>query len=214
VFDVGGPLAVYWLLRSAGVHAVTALILSGLPPAIGAALGIVRRRRVDAIGVLVLFGIVAGAVVGAVSHSARLVLLEGSVPTAALGLACLGSLLTSRPLMLGVVLETLGPDTPTGREVEEWQASPGGHRVFRFVTIVWAIAYLGEATARVIIVEATSAGTALLIVKVMPWVVTVGMIRWTISYLQRAARKARQAPAARPAAGTVSPPPDTAGQAT
>jgi len=214
VFDIGGPLAVYWLLRAAGAHEVTALILSGLPPAAGVALGIIRRRRVDAIGVLVLFGIVTGTVVGMVSHSARLVLLEGSVPTAALGLACLGSLLTNRPLMLRIVLETIGPDTPTGREVEDWQASPGGQHVFRLVTIAWAITYLGEATARVIIVEATSAGTALLIVKVMPWVITVGMIRWMIGYLQRAARQARQAAAARQTASTLSLPRDTANQAT
>src|SRR3984957_8092687 len=35
VFDLGGPLLVYSLLRSAGLSAVTALILSGIPPALG-----------------------------------------------------------------------------------------------------------------------------------------------------------------------------------
>jgi hypothetical protein len=43
------------------------------------ALGIVQHRRLDVIGALVLAGIVVGTVVGLASHSARLVLMEGSV---------------------------------------------------------------------------------------------------------------------------------------
>lgn len=42
VFDLAGPLALYYLLRSAGWSAVAGLVLSGVPPAIGIALGAVR----------------------------------------------------------------------------------------------------------------------------------------------------------------------------
>jgi len=92
VFDIGAPLAAYNLLRSAGLSAVTALVLSGVFPAIGLAARAIMHRRVDAVGAVVLAGIVVGSVVGLITHNARLVLLEGSVPTAVFGLACLGSL--------------------------------------------------------------------------------------------------------------------------
>src|SRR5215471_15975098 len=108
VFDIVGPLVAYSLLRSAGQSAVSALVLSGIFPALGVAVGLARRRRIDTVGVLVLAGIAVGTVVGLVSHDARLVLVEGSVPTAVFGLLCLGSLWTNRPLIYRFALEFIG----------------------------------------------------------------------------------------------------------
>jgi hypothetical protein len=82
IFDVGGPLAAYSLLRSAGVGTVPALLLSGVFPAAGVAIAAIRHRRLDVVGALVLAGMLVGAVLGLVFHSARLLLVEGSVPTA------------------------------------------------------------------------------------------------------------------------------------
>src|SRR5215472_15214209 len=79
VFDIAGPLVAYSLLRSAGQSAVSALVLSGILPAAGVAVGVIRHRRVDTIGVLVLAGIAVGTILGLVSGSPRLVLIEGSV---------------------------------------------------------------------------------------------------------------------------------------
>lgn len=67
----------------------------------GIGISVRRHHRVDAVGAVVLLGILAGVVVGLASGSARLVLLDGTVPTAVLGAACFGSLLTS---ILGTVI--------------------------------------------------------------------------------------------------------------
>ncbi len=69
-------VAAYSLLRSAGMMAVTALLLSGVLPALGVTISAIRNRRLDVVGALVL----AGIAVGAVSHSTRLLLVQGSVP--------------------------------------------------------------------------------------------------------------------------------------
>jgi hypothetical protein len=184
-FDVGGPLALYWLLRLAGTSDVTALIVSGILPAVGVARGIIRRRRVDAIGALVLFGIVAGTVMGLVSHSARLMMMEGALPTAVFGLVCLGSLLTSKPMILRIAIETSG-DTARGHEIAAWTAHPAGQRAFKIITLTWGIALLAEAVIHVGIVATMSTGTALLVVKVLPWLVTGALLRWTMHYGRRA----------------------------
>src|SRR4029079_15271407 len=91
VFDIAGPLVAYSLLRSAGLSAVTALVLSGAFPALGVIIRLIRHRRADTIGVLVLAGIAVGTVVGLLSGDPRLVLVEGSVPTAGFGFLCLCS---------------------------------------------------------------------------------------------------------------------------
>ena len=114
VFDIAGPLVAYQLLRSAGQSAVSALVLSSVFPALGVLAGLVRHRRVDVLGILVLAGIAVGTILGLLSGNARLVLLEGSVPTAMFGLFCLASLWSSRPLIYRFALEFMGADTPSG----------------------------------------------------------------------------------------------------
>lgn len=182
IFDIGGPLLVYHLLQSNGVGTVPALVLSGVLPAVGVIIGIVRQRRVDAVGVLVLAGIVVGAVLGLVSHNPKLVLDEGSVGTGVFGLICLGSLATDKPMMYRFALEFMGPDTERGREFADLRQYREFRRSFVIITVVWGAAYLIEAAARVVIVQETSAGTALTVSKVLPYVVAGVLIAWTVGY--------------------------------
>jgi hypothetical protein len=189
VFDIAGPLVAYSLLRSAGQSTVTALVLSGAFPALGVAAGLIRRRRVDAIGVLVLAGIAIGTAVGLLSGDPRLVLIEGSVPTAVFGLLCLGSLWGRRPLIYRFAIEFIGPDTPKGQDFESLWQYPGFRHAFRLYTVVWGVAYLAEAATRVIIIETTSTGTALTVSKVMPYVVGAAIVGWMIAHGRHARRE-------------------------
>jgi len=153
IFDIAGPLALYSWLRSLGWSTVTSLVVSGVLPAVGVILGIARKGRIDVVGVVVLLGIGVGTGLGLASGSARLVLLEGSVPTAIFGAVCLGSLWTSRPLMYRFAVEFMGADTSKGRDfVDRWRY-PGFRHAFQVTTTVWGIAYLVEAAARVVIVN-------------------------------------------------------------
>ena len=131
IFDIAAPLVAYSVLRSAGVTAVTALLLSGIFPALGVAIGVIRHRRLDVVGVLVLAGIAVGTILGLISHSARLLLAEGSVPTVVFGVACLGSLWARHPLMFSFAREFTGPDTVKGQEMTRLWQYEGYRRIFR-----------------------------------------------------------------------------------
>src|SRR6266480_7848343 len=189
VLDIAGPLVAYSMLRSAGQSAVTALVLSGAFPALGVIASLIRHRRADTIGVLVLAGIVVGTVLGLLSGSPRLVLVEGSVPTAVFGLLCLGSLWARRPLIYRFAIEFIGADTPKGRNFESLWQYPGFRHAFRLYTVVWGVAYLAEAASRVIIVETTSTSTALTVSKVMPYVVGAALAAWMFAYGRHARRE-------------------------
>jgi intracellular septation protein A len=182
IVDVAAPLIAYSLLRSAGMSTVTALVLSGVFPALGVAIGVIQHRRLDVVGALVLAGILVGTVLGLISHSARLVLMEASVPTAIFGVGCLGSLWTRRPLMYGLAVEFIGPDTAKGREmISLWQYERFRH-IFRIITAVWGVGFLLEAALRVAIVYNTSTGTALALSKVMPYIWAGIFVAWTVAY--------------------------------
>jgi hypothetical protein len=182
VFYIAVPLAVYFALRSVGWTSETALLLSGVFPALGLAISAVRNRRLDVVGALVLTGIVVSSVVGLVSHSARPLLIEGSVPTAVFGVACLGSLRARRPLMFSLALEFTGPDTAKGREMTGlWQYEPF-RRIFRIITTVWGVGFLLEAALRVVVVYGTSTGTALVSSMVTPFLFVGILSAWTAAY--------------------------------
>jgi hypothetical protein len=189
VFDIAGPLVTYSMVRKAGLGAVPALLISGVFPALGVLLSFARRRRVDAVGILVLAGVVVGTILGLISDNERLILAEGSVPTAIFGFACLGSLWARRPLIFRFALEFIGADTPQGRDFAgRWQYE-GFRRAFRLFTLVWGVAYLAEAAARVVIIEVASTGTALAVSKIMPYAVAGLLIGWTSVYGHWARRR-------------------------
>jgi len=196
IFDVAAPVAAYALLRSAGLTAVEALLVSGAFPAAGVGIGALRNRRLDVIGALVLAGIGVGTVLGLVSHSARLLLVEGSVPTGVLGIACLGSLRARRPLMFIFALEFVGPDTAQGREMVQLWDYEGYQRVFRTITTVWGCGFVLEAALRVLIIYNTSTGTALALSKVTPFVFVAIFSAWTIGYGNYQKRKGERMAAA------------------
>ncbi|MBV9795611.1 MAG: hypothetical protein JO016_16920 [Actinobacteria bacterium] len=196
VFDIAGPLVTYSMVRSAGLSTVAALLLSGVFPALGVLLGFARHRRLDAVGVLVLAGVAVGTILGLISGNEKLILAEGSVPTAIFGFACLGSLWSRRPLIFRFALEFIGADTPRGRDfAARWQYA-GFRRAFRLFTLVWGAAYLAEAAVRVVIIEMTSAGTALAVSKIMPYAVAGLLIAWTSLYGRWARRRGERLAAA------------------
>ncbi len=61
-FDLLGPLLTYSILRGQGVSAVGALIVAASFPTAGVMLGALQDRRLDALGLTVLVGTLAGAV--------------------------------------------------------------------------------------------------------------------------------------------------------
>jgi len=189
IFDIAGPLVAYQMLRSAGLSSVSALVLSGVLPGVAVLGGLIRHRRLDAVGVLVLAGIAVGSVLGLLTGNPRLVLVEGSVPTAVFGLLCLASLRSRRPLIFRFALEFMGPATPRGRSFDGLWQYYGFRHTFRLFTVVWGVTYLAEAAARIIVVETTSTGTALAVSKVMPYAVGAVLAGWMFIYGRHARRQ-------------------------
>lgn len=205
VFDVVGPLVVYYSLSANGFSTVGALILSGLLPACGIGLTVVRHSRLDAVGALVLMGIVVGTFLGLVSGSTHLLLLDGTIPTAVFGAVCLGSLRSRRPLMFRFAVEFIGADTPGGRAfADKWRYAEFRH-AFRVTTVVWGLSYLIEAALHLVIIELASTDVAKATSKVMPLVFTAVVIGWNISYAKRGQRRGELAETAARARGDRPP---------
>jgi len=121
-------------------------------------------------------------VVALVSGNARLVLIDGTVPTGVLGLVCFGSLLTTRPLMFRIALQFVGPDSEQGREFTNLWQYRAFRRIFAVITVVWGVAFIAETAAQIAIIEYASANTAKTTSNVMPIVVAALVMGWTVLY--------------------------------
>jgi hypothetical protein len=102
--------------------------------------------------------------------------------------------------MYGLALEFTGPDTAKGREmISLWQYE-GFRGIFRIITAVWGTGFLIEAALRVVIVYSTSAGTALALSNLTPFIWVAVLSAWTVAYgAYRKKKGERTAAAAGPA---------------
>jgi len=62
--------------------------------------------------------------------------------------------------------------------------------------VAWGVAYLIEVAARLVVVEITSTGIALLFSKLVPYVCAVILSIWTLGYGEHEKKKAEQLAAA------------------
>ncbi|ORY93065.1 hypothetical protein BCR43DRAFT_444664 [Syncephalastrum racemosum] len=85
VIDVGLPLALYYSIRTV-LADVYALLISGIPPFLFVIIKFIYKRRVDALGCLVVVAYVVSAAISIATGDARATLLRDSGITATIAL--------------------------------------------------------------------------------------------------------------------------------
>ncbi len=160
---IGGavvPLAVYYLVRPHVNGDAPALMIAGAPAAAWVAFEWLRRRRIDPIGCIVLFGFVAGIIASLLLGGSAFVLkVRDSAFTAMFGLICLSSLWARRPLMFFIGRALSAGDDPakTAAYDELWEM-PTAPRTFRLITAAWGAGLIAEAGARVLLAVSLPTG--------------------------------------------------------
>jgi hypothetical protein len=191
---IGGavvPLGVYYAVRPQVGSDATALIIAGAPAAAWVAWQWARRRRIDPIGSIVLFGFIAGVLASIVLGGDAFVLkVRDSAFTALFGLVCLGSLLATRPLMffIGRALSA-GDDPVRVAAYDTLWTLPTGPRTFRLITAVWGLGLLVEAGGRVVLAEVLPTGPFLAVSPVWSGAAFAGLFAFTVWFGHRARRR-------------------------
>lgn len=91
------PLACYREARARGASELAALVISGVYPLAASLFSLLRDRALNPFSPVVLIGLAVSAVALLLGGTPRLILLRESLPTLAVGLACLATLITRRP---------------------------------------------------------------------------------------------------------------------
>jgi hypothetical protein len=186
------PFLVYVLLRrfAPGVSEITALAAGALFPVTRGILEVWHRRRVDIIGTIVLVGIGVSIIALLVGGTPKVLLIRESFITGALGALALTSFAWPRPLLFYIGRQFSAGDDPAAVEQFNglWQR-PAARRLFRLMTLVWAVGWLSEFALRVVMVQTLSVPQVLAISPLVFNAITVGLIAWTLAYARRQRRR-------------------------
>ncbi|NML44165.1 hypothetical protein HHL11_10420 [Ramlibacter sp. G-1-2-2] len=203
VFDAALPWLTYTLLKAQvpDISEVHALGASAVGPAVYGLYGVIIKRHIDIIGSVVLAGIAVSILALFVGGDPKVILVRESFVTGALGAVCLLSLLGPKPLMFYV-----GRQFTAGQDPEEiakfdalWQR-PGARRVFRILTVVWGVGWVGEFGLRVLMVQLLTVPQVLAIGPLVFNGITFALIAWTVAWTRRRRKLGEQAMAAEAAA--------------
>lgn len=98
IMEIGLPLGLYFGLRqpTGPLSPVWALLIAGCPPLAMVLLKLVTKFRIDGVGLLAVTAFAAAAIVAGATQNARILLLEKSIVTGAIGIVFVLSLVPFR----------------------------------------------------------------------------------------------------------------------
>jgi len=163
-----------------------ALLLSTAPPIAWSLCSLIKFRRLDAVSVLVILGILLSLLAMALGGSPRILLLRESLFTGFGGIALLGSMLFPRPLMFYLAQSTAAQHSPEeGDRFELLWEKPGFVRCIYLLTWIWGIGLIFETIIRATLAWTIPTERFLLISPIIGYGVYFGLIGWTFWYVGR-----------------------------
>ncbi|KAL0140662.1 hypothetical protein V8B55DRAFT_1509395 [Mucor lusitanicus] len=156
-FDVGLPLAVYYILKI-WLSVLIALILSGIPPLLRVFYVFWKKRHIDILGCVFVFSFILSAVLSVISGDVRLTLLRDSTVTAVISLMFFVTLIplktrwfTLRPM----IFYKQGEHQSMEKMEFLWQNVPVYRRYCYILDAIWGFVLLGEFLAKVIMIKSS-----------------------------------------------------------
>ena len=200
------PLAIY-NYAEAPLGEVKALLASSAPPILWSLVEFARHRRVDALSLLVVSGIVLSLLAMIGGGGIRFLQLREKLVTAGIGLAFLGSAALGKPLIYQLARATMRRRSEhEAQQFEALQMHAGFRRTMMVMTLVWGLGLLADAAVSVVLVFALSIREYLIVNPILGYGTMGALGLWTALYARRARRRgeARRvaAAAARLAAGS------------
>jgi hypothetical protein len=201
------PFLIYDLgkARLGDVHA---LMASSIPPIVWSLIEFARKRRVDALSIIVLTGIALSLLAFLGGGGARFLQLREKLVTGLIGLGFLGSVLIRRPLIYEFIRATLIRQQSSELALfESRKNDPGLRRTMNLMTLVWGCGLVADAAAGCALVMTLSIRDYLLVSPMLGYGTAGALGLWTFWYAKRArargeARRASEAAAQAAAAGT------------
>lgn len=203
------PFVIYQL-ADAKLGDVGALLASSVPPIGWSVIEFARNRRVDALSLLVVFGIVFSLLAMLGGGGAKFLQLRENLVTGAIGAIFLVSLVVRRPLIFYLARAGMSrrSDAAGLAEFEQIRDAPLFRRTMAMMTLVWGFGLIARTAAACVMVFTLPIPTYLALHPVLGYASMGALGGWTFWYARRAQRRGRALRAAQAAgaAAAANPP--------
>jgi len=187
------PVLLYSELRGA-YGDVRALLASSAPPIAWSVVTFVRRRRLDAMSMLVVAGIALSLLAFVGGGGVRFLQLRENLVTAVIGLVFLASAAIGKPLIYQ--LARAGMARKSSAEAEQFERLRDNVRFRRsmlVMTLVWGFGLLAQTALACVLVFVLSIRTYLIVSPLLGYGALGALALWTFWYAQRQKRRGAEA---------------------
>jgi hypothetical protein len=189
------PYLVYVLLE-ARIGQVHALLVATLPPVLWSVIEFARNRRIDAVSIMVLAGIVLSLLAFFGGGSARFLQLRENLVTGLIGLAFLGSAAIGRPLIYQLAhAGELRKSPADANRFEALREKPRFRRAMTVMTLVWGFGLIGQTIVACVLVFRISIRHYLIVSPILGYGTMGGLALWNFWYVKRMKKRGRAAAA-------------------
>lgn len=168
---------------------VNALLASMAPPLLFSIVEFARKRRIDAISIFVILGIVLSLLAFIGGGSAKFLQLRENLVTGLIAIVFLGSTAVGRPLIYEFTRASMRRQSAEkAATFEKLNESPRVRRVMTIMTLAWGGVLLLQTALACVLVFALSIGTYLIVSPILGYATIGGLALWTYWYVERAKR--------------------------
>jgi hypothetical protein len=194
------PLLVFDLAKP-HLGEVRALMASSGPPILWSLVEFVRRRRVDALSLIVLAGIGLSLLAFLGGGSAKFLQLREKLVTGLIGVGFLVSAAIRRPLIYELARATVRRRSPDElADFDSWRDNAGFKRTMSFMTLVWGFGLIADTAVGCGLVMLLSVHDYLIAGPIFGYSAYGALMLWTFWYARRAQRRGEARRAAEAAA--------------
>lgn len=179
------PYVIYSLTQQE-LGDVRALMASSAPPIVWSIVEFLRHRRVDALSLFVLLGIVLSLLALAGSGSVRVLQLREKLVTVVIGAVFLGSAAIGKPLIYELVRASM--IRKGSSELGAFEARRSNQRFRRamtLMTLVWGFGLLADAAVSVALIYSLSIRDYLIAGPIVGYGTLGALALWTLWYVRR-----------------------------
>jgi hypothetical protein len=185
--NVAAPYALYSVTRAA-LGDVGALMAASAPPTLWSLAEFARHRRIDALSLLVLGGLLLSLLALLGGGGVRFLQLREQLAIAVVGLVFLGSAALGKPLIYQLARARLRRQ---GRSLEALGDHPVFQRAMMVTTLVWGAALVAEAALAGGLVFVLPIRRYLIASPILGYSALAALTAWTWRYAARRAAAAR-----------------------
>lgn len=184
LINAGVPFVVNMLARP-HMSTINALLLASSVPALFTLGGIIWKKRIDAVGVLVVVGLLLTAVFALLFKNPQLLLLQGAAVSGLFGIAMLVSLCFPKPILFYVIRSIMAQNNP--QRIASFNADwlfPQVRSLYRLLTAVWGCVTLASLLLLAVLVFTLPISLMLILSPILNIAVIMPTAHWSM-YIMR-----------------------------